>query len=486
MKRFWQSALAQSVWRFAGAVSIQVKVMGIVIGVILLLGTFVILQMRDVLESTLAHELQQQGTALATSITQEAGAYIIRDELDELRERLAEQKDHYSSPAHNTQVSYITIENNAQEMLLSIGDDVTDIPMSLSDHNHGSDYTIFVTNDNQLFEIQSSIPEIDGLLRLGLSKAGIMATVHDVSFQLFAITLVMVAVGFAAAFFLTWILTRPVVDLVEATHAVARGDFSQRVSIWAKDEIGELAVAYNHMTQSLAKAEQERADRERLREQYINGVILAQENERQRIARELHDSTSQSLTSLLVGLQNIRSVKNEKETEQQIEDLRTIITSTLDEIRNISWQLRPGALDDMGFISAVENYVQNYENRYQIPVDIVATGFSDRLEPEVETSIYRIIQEGLTNIVRYASATSVSLILQLKDSKLKIVIEDDGIGFDPAIVQKHSKSLGLQGIRERASLLGGTLIIESQPGQGTSLFIEIPCVSQMKEANHDR
>lgn len=486
MKQFWPSTLAQSAWRFAGAVSIQVKVMGIVIGVILLLGTFVIIQMRDVLQSTLSHELQQQGVALATNVTQSAGEFITNDDLNGLGVLLSEQKDHYSSEAHNTQVSYIAIEDETHEIILIIGDDIPDAELYLSDHNHSDDHKIFVADDNALFEIQSSIPQTESLLRLGLSKAGVMATVNEVTFRLFAITLVMVAVGFAAAFFLTWILTRPVVDLVDATHAVARGDFSRRVPVWAKDEIGELTVAYNHMTQSLARAEQERADRERLREQYINGVIAAQENERKRIARELHDSTSQSLTSVLVGLQNIKSVKNKLEAEQQTDELRTIITATLDEIRNISWQLRPGALDDLGFVSAVENYVQNYQSRYHIPVEIVSTGLCNRLEPEVETSIYRIIQEGLTNIVRYAQASSVSLILQFKDSKLKIVIEDDGVGFDPVATLQNSKSLGLQGIRERASLLGGSLTIESQPGQGTSLYIEIPCITEVKEVHHGR
>lgn len=312
-------------------------------------------------------------------------------------------------------------------------------------------------------------------LRLELADSTpeqIVYIVRTVTGQLVAVTLVMIALGFAAAFFLTWIIVRPIKELVEATQAVSSGDFSRRVPRWANDEIGDLATAFNTMTESLAQAEQERRVQENLRARYVTGVIAAQEEERKRVARELHDSTGQSLTSLLVGLQNLKNASEPAEITQRIEELRAVTSATLDEVRNLAWQLRPSALDDLGLSSALENYIGEYRKRYGLSIDFVANGLTERLPLEMETSIYRIVQEGLTNIARHAEANHVSVMIDRRQDTLRIIVEDDGKGFDAKTMRENS--LGLQGIRERAALFNGTLTIESQPDQGTSLFIMLP------------
>lgn len=484
MQGLWQSAFVQYIWKYAGAVSIRVKVLGIVLGVIVLLGTFVILQIRTLLENTLSYQMEEQGIALANNIAQEAALKITAQDMDGLALLLAERRVHYSSESHNTPVDYVFVQDETGKIIAGEGRLDRDNSRVLSDQSHGQ-HLVFLVHNGETIEIRVPIPQTDLLLRLGLSRSGLTRTVTQVTFQLFATTLIMVAIGFAAAIFLTWILTRPLYDLVDATHYVARGDFSRRLPRWANDEIGELATAFNAMTASLAQAEQERIDREHLREQYISGVIVAQENERQRIARELHDSASQSLTSLLVGLQNLKQSANADEIQCRVDELRSVIAATLDEIHVISWRLRPRTLDDLGLVIAVKHYVQDYQKRYSIPVEVVISGIEQRLAPELETTIYRIVQEGLTNIARYAQATNVSLIITCKDNKIRIIIEDNGIGFDPVAVQKRGDRLGLPGIRERAGLFGGTLTIESQPGQGASLFIEMPYKLRGKEENHD-
>jgi signal transduction histidine kinase len=306
-------------------------------------------------------------------------------------------------------------------------------------------------------------------------------TAAQITLQIFALTVLMIAVGFAAAFFLTWILTRPLLDLVRAAHAVEQGDFSVRVLRWADDEIGDLATAFNAMTEALQKAEQERQERERLREGYISGVITAQENERQRIARELHDSISQSLTALLLGVQHLKQSHALDDMRDHVDELREIIAQTLEETRTIARQLRPSLLDDLGLISALTHTIDDFRKRYDIPVDLVVNGLDSRLPPQLETTIYRIAQEGLTNVARYAKASAVSIIITQRNDTLRIIIEDNGIGFDVENVTRNSKSLGLQGIRERAGLFNGTLEIESHPGSGTSLFVEIPYTPPVPE-----
>jgi signal transduction histidine kinase len=326
-------------------------------------------------------------------------------------------------------------------------------------------------NNRAVLDIITPLENFLGFVRLGLDEDLIVQTVDTVTVQFISITLVMVAIGFAAAFFLTWILTRPITSLVAATQAVSKGDFSRRVPRWANDEIGELATAFNEMTESLAQADQERQERDALRARYVSGVIVAQEEERKRIARELHDGTGQSLTSLLVGLQNLKNSWEPTAMIVQIDELRGVVSQTIDEVRNLARQLRPSALDDQGLSSALDNYIADYQKRYTITVDYVANGLTTRLPLEMETSIYRIVQEGLTNIARHAHASRASVLIDRRQDTIRIIVEDDGQGFDPA---DQRENLGLQGIRERAALFSGTLTIESQPGQGTSLFIAIP------------
>lgn len=474
MNKITQSIVIKRTWKYAGAVSIRVKVLGIVLGVIILLSGVVILQIRSILIGTLSYELEEQGVILATNIAQDATLRLNpENNYADLNLLLMERQAHYSSESHNTIVDYILVEDANGQVIANQGQ-ANIVSSQLSPHPHGN-HLVFIVNEGSILEFHRTLPESDWVLRMGLSTIRIYEMVNLVTLRLVTITFIMMGIGFGAAIFLTWILTRPIWQLVNATHDVANGNFDVRVPRWADDEIGELATAFNRMIESLAQADKERLDRERLRNQYINGVILAQENERQRIARELHDSTSQSLTSLLVGLQNIKLNSEQDQICAQIDDLRGIVASTLDEIRIISWQLRPSALDDLGLKSAIENYVHDYQTRYHVPTEVIFRGVDKRLAPEIETTIYRIIQEGLTNIARYAQAETASLVISCQANIIKIIIEDDGIGFNPDMVLQQTKSLGLRGMKERAGLLGGTLQIESSPHNGTSLYIELPC-----------
>jgi signal transduction histidine kinase len=396
---------------------------------------------------------------------------------------LFERKAHYSNESHNTQVDYIIVYNRQGGILADTfaGDvplDVRTAP-TLPPNQH----SIAVDRPEPepgLIEVRASAPTVT--VRMGFSRSDIQSTVNNVTVQLLLITAVMVGVGLAAAMLLTWILTRPVLSLVEATRAIARGDYSRRVPRWAQDEIGELAQSFNQMTAALARAETIRA-------RYISGVIAAQEEERQRIARELHDSTGQSLTSLLVGLRNLEDAPSDG-VDDQLSDLRDIVSNTLDEIHGMVLQLRPPVLDDLGLSAALERQVADFTRRYGVPVDIVAHLPDNRLSFDMETAVYRIVQEGLTNIARHAEATNASVLLEKRGGTLLVIIEDDGSGFDLPAVRAAGERLGLQGIEERTRLLGGTLTIESTPGQGTSLFVRLPLAMTDEvpaaESNPDR
>ena len=201
-------------------------------------------------------------------------------------------------------------------------------------------------------------------------------------------------------------------------------------------------------------------------------VVEAQELERARLARELHDETGQALTSILLGLKPLEQAAPSPEAATAIESLRELVVSTLQNVRRLAVELRPTALDDFGLVPAVERLADTFREQSGLTVDLEARLGDSRLPAEAETTLYRVIQEALTNIVKHAGATGVSILLQRRSHAVHLVVEDDGAGFDPAVPREGA--LGLAGMRERVALAGGKLQIESTPGGGTTLVAEVP------------
>jgi signal transduction histidine kinase len=205
----------------------------------------------------------------------------------------------------------------------------------------------------------------------------------------------------------------------------------------------------------------------------LRRIVRGQELERRRLARELHDETGQALTSILLGLRAVEDAGNSDDLRQAASDLRELVVATLQDVRRLAVQLRPKALDDFGLVPALERLVQTFSESTDIRVALEAQLGDERLPPEVETTLYRIVQEALTNIVKHAEAANVSILLVRAKGSATLVIEDDGQGFDPD--KTREGGLGLVGMRERAELHEGRLRIESAPGgEGATLVIEVP------------
>ena len=209
---------------------------------------------------------------------------------------------------------------------------------------------------------------------------------------------------------------------------------------------------------------------ERVASDALRRVVGAQELERQRLARELHDETGQALTSILLGLKGIEDAKSPSDIAAATGQLRELVVTTLQDVRRLAVELRPKALDDFGLVPAIERLVETYREQTGIVVDLEPRLGDERLPSEIETTLYRITQEALTNVVKHAHATRVSIVLNRRDGRVAAVIEDDGRGF----ADSGSEGLGLVGMRERIALVGGRLEVESSPGSGTTLSIEVP------------
>jgi two-component system sensor kinase len=233
-------------------------------------------------------------------------------------------------------------------------------------------------------------------------------------------------------------------------------------------------VGYSVVTHDVTERRRHAEVRARLLEQ----VTAAQEEEQRRLARELHDETGQSLTSLLVGFRTLAEAPSLAAAREQVAELRRLTARTLDEVRRLARGLRPSVLDELGLVPAVEQLALDYTQMRSIAIDVSAVGFgSARLPPATEAALYRIIQEALTNTAKHSGARTANVVLQRRPGVVQAIVSDDGCGFDVEGTLRTPAAwahLGLHGMRERAALLGGTVTIESTPGEGTTIYVRVP------------
>ena len=211
-------------------------------------------------------------------------------------------------------------------------------------------------------------------------------------------------------------------------------------------------------------------------------LVEVQEEERKAVARELHDEIGQSLTSLLYTLRVFERSSGTADMGVHLHQLELTVQEVLENLHRLAANLRPASLDHLGLEAALRQHLAGVERKTGLVIRYSARGLDqERLPPGVETALYRVVQEALTNVVRHAGATSVDVLAERSGNRVSVLVEDDGVGFDPGEVEGTSR-LGLVGIRERAENLGGTFVIESAPGSGTTVVVEVPCA----DPNPDR
>lgn len=295
----------------------------------------------------------------------------------------------------------------------------------------------------------------------------------------YAPLVVFVTIGWLVSVVLNFVVLqiafRPLMDLGKVMNRVQAGESSLRAPLTGLDpQADQLARTFNMMLEAIDEANRLRATQ----------IINAQEQERKRIARELHDETSQVLTSLLISLAILEEALTTQEARSRIAETRVLAHRTLRAIRSLSIDLRPSALDDLGLLPALRWYVKEYQQKTSIEVDFQASGSKERLPTEMETALYRIVQESLTNIAKHAQANKASVMLKEDNSAVYATIIDDGCGFDAEQLQRtpgsgQERGWGLVGMYERAHLLDGTLTIDSCPGKGTTVRACIPIPSHL-------
>jgi signal transduction histidine kinase len=271
---------------------------------------------------------------------------------------------------------------------------------------------------------------------------------------------------------------------IAETHLITQRQLWARLGIALASSLGIalLAAWYagrleNRIRRQSAKDVQNAKDLHRL----SAALIHAQEEERRTIARELHDEVGQVLTALRVELAVAQhAVEAAGGPTHALEDVRSITDGALHTVRDLSHLLHPALLDDLGLPAAIEAYLKSFGKRHGIRAELLHDHMDERLSPELETSIYRIVQEGLTNVARHSKAAACRVYLQRLPTTVLVTIEDDGVGFDVAEAEAvgSRRGLGLLGIRERAANLRGTLRLESALGKGVRLTVEVPAPAE--------
>jgi signal transduction histidine kinase len=271
-------------------------------------------------------------------------------------------------------------------------------------------------------------------------------------------------------------LGRPIANLAAAAAAIGGGNFSVRVPVGRDDELGVLAQSMNQMAENLerSRAALESSLAERARRSRELGVA----EERNRLAREIHDTLAQGLTALTLQLEMADALLDADpgRTRSSIQRALQLARDSLQEARRSVLDLRAAPLDGKSLPDALQRLAEQFADEHDIRCTVHTEGLGERLPARLEAGLYRLAQEALTNVAKHARADQVSVTLARAGEGLSLIVEDDGVGFDPAVpvAAGPSGGFGLAGMRERAALLGGELLITSRPGQGTRLEIRIP------------
>ncbi|WP_179393660.1 HAMP domain-containing sensor histidine kinase [Carboxydothermus ferrireducens] len=447
------------------------KIWGIAFFMLILLVGVVSLQVNTAVKKELREQLKIQGLSYAESLAKLAPDYIFTENYYGLYELLS------STRLQNQAIAYIMILDTEGNVIISTFSE--GIPEGLLDLNRikpGQRYSIRTFNSSEGLIEDIAVPILNlraGYVRVGLTEQTINVFISGINRTIIWLTLAVSFLGLFISYILAYLITSPLNRLRHSIKAVEQGNFNQEVRLFGlKDEVGELAYAFNQMLARLKQANDELMQKEKQRQMLLKKVIFAQEEERKRISRELHDEIGQALTSILISLKYLEGHLPE-EQRHLLTDIRNLTAQTIDELKDLALSLRPSVLDNLGLLPAIKNLVRHWENRYGLTINLHLNLPSNfKLRNEAESSLYRVVQEALTNIARHAMASRVRLVFRIKNENLILKIADNGRGFSLNPVSE--KSLGLIGMIERISLLGGNLQILSKPGKGTMVKIQLP------------
>jgi signal transduction histidine kinase len=435
-------------------------------------------------------DLDASGREIANSISKPVSSSILLDD------RFAVTEQIMYTQGHNDYIRYILVIRPDGKVFASTF--TSGLPQGLPAVRPTDAGTItYTSNEGYIREITCPIDDgLVGYFRIGLTEKTMMQvmTRRFVEMIAFIFCICIAAAALATRYASNFL--GPVRDMARAVRQIGKGNFDTKLPVETSDDIGHLARAFNHMTVSLHRKNEENSHlvqelqaKEQMRLQLISQLFTAREDERRRISRELHDETSQSMVSILTYLRIIMDRTEDVTVKGFISDVRDLTKDTLEGLRHLAVNLHPPLLDDLGLVVAMEKYLDSFRRAQpDIHVTFTSDGDFSGLSRPASLLCYRMMQESLTNIVRHASATSAAITLYAVEGQLILSVADNGIGFtaDTAEKARLDNHFGLVSMRERAGLLNGTFHITSKDGMGTTLTITLPMEAGSEGAmNHE-
>ncbi len=357
-------------------------------------------------------------------------------------------------------------------------------------------YVIYpVMNQPGCYSCHGSESKVLGAIEIGVKREGLIVQLEEQTAIMVLIGgITFIALGGLLALMFRSAVVSPLSNIASTARKISQGDFSARAEIKTKDEVGLMAHTFNEMAKQIQqyamvledskKQLEQRVQRRTqqlqqmatVRGQLLERLISAQEEERRRIARELHDEAGQALTMIMMDLARTRDSlpSDATEAKKRVSRSRSLAEQTLAELRKLIHELRPEVLDELGLVPALRSYIKSRLQAENIKAKLNLPELKDRLPPEVEITLFRVIQEAITNILRHSGASMVEVKLAIKNSTIIATVIDNGTGFDVEAAFEAPESWGLRGIRERVTVVGGELNMESKAGYGTRLEVKIP------------
>ncbi len=448
--------------------------------VILILSTWSVIEVRRNMRQYLTAHLEREGLAIARDFSDftRAPSLIFTNNLYMLQRLIN------NTVANNEDVRYILVlDGNGESVVHTFAAGIPQGLLKINNNVGNKSYNIQRIRTEEGMIIDIAVPMTlrgIGLVRVGMTEKNINAFLAKTTVKLLGDSLVVLAISLLAVYFITRLVTRPILELSKAAQAMAQGNFNQAmVAIDSgTGEVDQLSGAFNTMVEKIQASKKETELLEEKRKQLLAKILTVQEEERKRIARELHDETGQSLTAMSLELSLIDSAGTAQEIKQRTDNLRDFINTVMKSLRELIWELRPVSLDDLGLEAAIKRHIVDHLVKLGRHADLQVHNIAElKLPSAVATTIYRIVQEAVTNIIKHGNARNISVVLERSGENFLVIIEDDGVGFDVDEVMKSAlaqEKFGLFGMEERAVLIGGQLTIESEPYVGTTIYLKIP------------
>ncbi|MDF2501327.1 MAG: hypothetical protein K0Q77_2041 [Anaerosporomusa subterranea] len=459
--------------------SIYYRILAMALLIIALLSFATGLIVWDSLDDIVSQQLQKRGAEIATHVALAGGNYVLMEDLYNLYELAAQ------TAASSEDVRYILVIDSYKRLLAhtfhggiprGLLDDMPDLTQQ--------EISVFNSDEGLIHDIVVPIENgAVGYVRVGMTEEytrnSIIQHIRDV---LLAV-LVICALAVFLSSRISTLITKPLRNLAEVAESITQGNLEIRANIRDKGEVGKLASAFNEMAASLIKASTDKEvlldelrAKEQMRDTLISKLMTAQEDERKRISRELHDETSQALTSLMLTMRVLAEDAPNQEQKDALLLGRDVAANILREVRDLAIELRPPALDDLGLVAAIERYSEKFAIRHGLDIDLNTSGQQTSVDGQVAVALYRIVQESLNNVVKHSGATAVSIDITFQPDQIMVTIADNGRGISDSDLIRAQKEnrLGLYGMRERVELLQGRFDIRQSPHGGTELLIAIP------------